>query len=617
MPTLPPLITLKDARLGFGGRPLFDGLDIALSSGDRVALVGRNGSGKSTLLRVLAGKAELDAGERMLRAGAQAGYLPQDPVLPHETTVAAFVGGDLPVDAQHRAAAVMDRLALDGDRLLGTLSGGEGRRAALARALLGRPEVLLLDEPTNHLDLPTIQWLEGELQRHDGALMVVSHDRAFLRAVSRAVVWLDRGRAHRLERNFADFDEWAEEVRDAEAREVERLGKRIEREEHWLHRGVTARRKRNQRRVQRLQELRQSRARMLAGQPGEVKMSAAEAGRSGKLVIEAEHLAKAYASEDGGERRIVEDFSTRIARGERVGVIGPNGAGKTTLVRLLLGLEAPDSGTLRLGSNLEVAYFDQRREALDPELTLWKTLAPDSDSVMVQGRPRHVVAYLRDFLFEEAQARQPVKSLSGGEKNRLLLARLFARPSNLLVMDEPTNDLDMDTLDLLVEVLNDYEGTLILVSHDRDFLDRLATSVIAVEGGGRVVEFAGGYTDAIRQRGAPLGSPAGPAGTKEDKAKSKPAKRGKTASHGQKQQKLGYKEQRELDKLPAEIARLGGEIEALERKLADPEFYNRDPDGFHAATEELNSARAALDAAETRWLELEERRESLAVGGGA
>jgi len=599
-----PLVALREATLGFGGRPLFDGLSLALGPGDKACLVGRNGSGKSTLMKALAGDQALDGGSRFLQPGTRVAYLPQDPELAPGQSVAEYVADGLPeaaVDQNHRVEAMLAPFGLDGGRDLGTLSGGEGRRAALARALVGEPEVLMLDEPTNHLDLTTIEWLEQALGRFRGALLVVSHDRAFLARVSRVTFWLDRGQVLRLDKGYAHFEAWAEAEVEREAEARHRLDRQIVREQRWLARGVTARRKRNQGRLARLGELRRQRAEWLSA-PGAAKLAAAAAGTSGKTVIEAEHLNKTFPGADGRPHLVIQDFSTRIRRGDRIGIIGPNGAGKTTLVKLLTGALAPDGGTLKLGTNLAPLYFDQRRESLDPEATLWQTLVPGGgDSLMVGERQRHVVSYLRDFLFEESQVRQPVKSLSGGEKNRLLLARLFARPSNLLVLDEPTNDLDLETLDLLLDVLDDYQGTLLLVSHDRDFLDRLVTGVLALEGDGQVQEAVGGYSDYLAKIRAEPAPQAAAEGSKRSKAA-----RGKTRVA-----KLGYREQRELDRLPGEMERLTGEIKALEERLADPGLYGRDPAAFETAAARRETLTAELAAAETRWLELEEQRESL------
>ena len=608
-----PLVALNAATIGFGDTPLFENLALGLGRGECACLVGRNGSGKSTLLKLLAGAIEPDGGGRFLQPGATVAYLPQDPAPPPGQSVADYVAAGLreshgeDVTGRHRVEAVLARVELAGDRELGTLSGGEGRRAALARALVGDPDVLLLDEPTNHLDLPTIEWLEEELLRFKGALLMISHDRAFLNRLSRVTLWLDRGRLHRLDKGFAHFENWAEELRAQDAVAQHKLDRKIVREERWLHRGVTARRKRNQGRLTRLNELRQARAEWLR-QPGAAKLAVATTGKRSDLVVEAKGLEKSYPAPEGGTNCVLRDFSTRIRRGERIGIIGANGAGKTTLVRLLIGALAPDAGSLRLAAGVTPLYFDQRRESLDPEATLWRTLVPGGgDSLMVRGRQRHVVAYLRDFLFDEGQARQPVKSLSGGERNRLLLARLFARPGDLIVLDEPTNDLDMETLDLLVEVLDDYAGTLILVSHDRDFLDRLATGTIALEGGpggdGRAVEYAGGYSDYLVQRGGEAApAPKAAATRKPAPARAKAAPR-----------KLGYQDQRALDRLPGAIAALEGDIAGLETRLADPELYGRDPAAFEAATHDLAAKRGELASAEERWLELEARREAFAL----
>ncbi len=618
-----PLVALNAATIGFGGVPLFEGLNLGLARGERACLIGRNGTGKSTLLKLLAGAIEPDGGARFLQPGATVAYLPQDPAPPPGQSVADYVaagrretrGAEMP--ARHRVEAVLARVALAGDRELGTLSGGEGRRAALARTLVGDPDVLLLDEPTNHLDLPTIEWLEEELLRFKGALLTISHDRAFLNRLSRVTLWLDRGRLHRLDQGFAHFEAWAEDLRARDAVAQHKLARKIVREERWEQRGVTARRRRNQGRLARLKGLRRARAEWLR-QPGTAKLAATTTGGRSDLLIEAEHLEKSYPAPAGGKHQILRDFSTRIRRGDRIGIIGPNGAGKTTLVRLLIGDLAPDAGRLRLAAGLTPLYFDQRRENLDPEATLWRTLVPGGgDSLMVHGRQRHVVAYLRDFLFDEGQARQPVKSLSGGERNRLLLARLFAQPGDLIVLDEPTNDLDLETLDLLVDVLDDYAGTLILVSHDRDFLDRLATGTVALEappgGDGRAVEYAGGYSDYLTQRrgGAeptPRAETAAKARPKKEAAPTITATRAKAAPR-----KLGYQDQRALDRLPGEIAALEGAIAALEARLADPGLYRRDPAAFETATRGLVAKRGALSAAEERWLELEARREALAL----
>jgi ATP-binding cassette subfamily F protein uup len=606
-----PLVQLKDATIALGHQTLAEDVDLALARGDRACLVGRNGSGKSTLLRAVAGDYPLDEGERFVQPAARVAVLPQQPHLPSEQRIADFVAGGLPsdiADARHRVDAVLARLDLGGERTLGTLSGGEGRRAALARTLVAEPDILLLDEPTNHMDMPTIEWLEGELARFDGALLVISHDRTFLRRVSNLTFWLDRGALRRLDKGFAHFDEWAEKVHEEEEQRLYQLKKKIKREELWLHQGLSARRKRNQGRLARLQQLRESRKEMLTNRSGSANLTVAEAEGSGKTVIEAKHVHKAFTTADGRTVPIVDDFSTRIRKGDRIGVVGPNGAGKTTLIKMLTGDIAPDGGTVRHGKRLQPIYFDQRREALDPEASLWETLCPGGgDQVMIGDQPKHVVGYLKDFLFSENQVRQPVKALSGGETNRLLLAKLFAMPSNLIVMDEPTNDLDMDTLDLLVDVLGDYNGTLLLVSHDRDFLDRTVTSVVVMEGDGGVEEFPGGYSDSLRQR-------RGSTGPRKRDGGAKPAKAGNGSSQRPAKNpasKLSYKEQRELEQLPQQIERLQSKIEALQAQLDDPDFYQRDPDKFHEASDALDKAQTALDKAETRWLELEERKESL------
>ena len=594
-----PLLSLKGVSLGFGGRPLFDKADLAVGRGERIALVGRNGSGKSTLLKLLAGQIEPDSGERLTQQGVRVAYLPQEPDLTGYSTVLDYAAGGLPEGEEHAihmADALLHSLSMDGARSTEGLSGGEARRAALARALSGEPDVLLLDEPTNHLDLPAIEWLEDRLAGGRFGLVVISHDRAFLQRITNCTLWLDRGRLLRSDKGFAHFEAWSEEILEREATEGAKLDKLIAQETTWSHQGITARRKRNQGRLRRLQELRAKRARQIA-RTGSVRMEAAEAAGTGKLVIEASDIAKAY---DGNQ--VIKGFSTRIMRGDRVGIIGPNGAGKTTLLRMLIGGLQPDSGALRLGTNIEMVYLDQTREVLKPGETPWSMLCPGGgDQVMVGDRPRHVVSYMRDFLFADNQARSPVQSLSGGERNRLLLARALARPSNLLVLDEPTNDLDMDTLDLLQELLADYEGTILLVSHDRDFLDRAVTSTIAVGGGGSAMEYPGGYSDYLRQR---PGSSAPAAGARPGKSA-----RGEKPRRPAERRKLGYKQQRALEQLPRRIEALEKEIAELEEKLADPALYARDPSGFDDTAAALTRAREDKAAAEEEWLELEMLRE--------
>ena len=607
----PPLVALRDVSIGFGGAPLFAGVSLALARGDRACLVGRNGSGKSTLLKLLAGTVEPDAGERFVQPGARIAHLRQEPAFDPAEAVASHVarGEDGAPAPAHAVAAMLDRLGLEGDRAMGTLSGGEARRADLARVLVGEPDLLMLDEPTNHLDLPTIEALERELNAFPGAVLVVSHDRAFLTNVAKRILWLDRGTLRETERSFAAFDEWAEAVLAEEERAAQRLDTKIAAEIHWLHRGVTARRKRNQGRLARLSELRAQRASLL-GKPTRANIVLREGEVKSRLVIEAERIAKSYGGAEG--RPVVRDFSTRILRGDRVGILGPNGAGKTTLLRMLTGDLAPDAGSVRIAQGIVPTYFDQHRAQLDPAATLWETLCPGGgDSVFVQGRPRHVVAYLKDFLFDAGQARSPVSTLSGGERNRLLLAKALAQPSDLLALDEPTNDLDMDTLDLLEEVLGDYEGTLLVVSHDRDFLDRIVTSVIALEGDGTAREYPGGYSDYRRQRAAETQPAERAAVAPRPAADAGPPARPRTEPA-----RLSYREQRDLELLPERIEALGAEIAALEARLADPDLYARDPDAFAAATARLTEAQSELAASEERWLALELKREAIAAARG-
>ncbi len=592
-----PLLTLRGAHLGIGSQTLFADLDVAIGRGDRICLVGRNGAGKSTLLKAIAGSIELDRGERFLQPRTRVAYLPQEPALrPGAWALEAVLDGHSTATdggADHLAEAILARFDVAPDLRVDDASGGEARRISLARALIGEPEILLLDEPTNHLDIRAIERLENDLETFAGALVMISHDRRFLTALSRTTWWLDRGRVRTLDRGFEAFERWSEDLLAEEENELRRLSKAIESETEWLHFGVTARRKRNQGRLRRLQAMRQERAERLRPE-GQARLETQTAGKSGRLVIEAKSIRKAF-----GERLILDDFSTRIMRGDRIGIIGPNGAGKTTLIRLLIGELAPDSGDVRQGTNLQIATIDQRRDSLDPSKSPWQTLCPDDgDQVEVQGSFRHVVGYLKDFLFRPEQLRTPIRALSGGERNRLLLARELARPANLLVMDEPTNDLDMDTLDLLQEMLTEFDGTLLLVSHDRDFLDRLVTGTIVLEGDGEAMEYAGGYNDYLSQRRRPAAA----GSTKIAPGQARPA--GARTDHRE-QGRRQRQAERDRARLEQRIERLETEKAALETALADPDFFVRDPDGFAARTKALAALQSELDQAEERWLELE------------
>jgi len=600
----PPLLKLDGIRLTFGGTPLLDGASLMVGPGERIALVGRNGSGKSTLLKIAAGFADAQDGEVFRQPTATMRYLPQAPDWQGFSTVRAYVEAGLgPADDINRVALVLDKLGLTGDEAPASLSGGEARRAALARVLAPEPDLLLLDEPTNHLDLTTIEWLEEELQRSSSAAVIISHDRRFLEKVSRATVWLDRGRTRRLDKGFAYFENWRDKLLEEEEREQEKLGRQIAREEHWLRYGVTARRKRNVRRLAELQTLR-ARHRGYRGAEGLAAMSASDAALSGKLVIEAKGLEKGF-----GELTVVKDFSIRILRGDRVGLVGPNGAGKTTLLKMLTGVLEPDAGSVRLGANLEIATLDQNRAALDPDETLAHFLTDGrGETVVVNGQERHVVSYMKDFLFKPEQARTPVRELSGGERARLVLARLLSRPANLLVLDEPTNDLDMETLDLLQELVEGFPGTVILVSHDRDFLDRTVTSTIAPAGDGRWIEYAGGYSDMMAQRrGEELER-------RKMRAQEAAEKTGPREPPRQSPKKLSYKQKFALESLPGRIEALNAEIAGLEGKLADPALYSRDAAAFTRYTKELDEKRANRERLEEEWLELEMLREEMEGG---
>ena len=598
-----PLVQLKDIALSFGGPPLLDGVELSVSTGERVCLVGRNGSGKSTLLKIAAGQIEADRGTRFVQPGATVRYLPQEPDFAGAASVRAYIEAGLgPGDDHHQASVLLDEVGLTGDEDPARLSGGEARRAAIARVLAPQPDILLLDEPTNHLDLPTIEWLERTLAGMRTALVVISHDRRFLANLTRATVWLDRGATRRIERGFASFEAWRDEALAEEETAQHKLDRKIVAEEHWLRYGVTARRKRNVRRLGALHALRQAR-RDYRGSAGKATLAAAEADSSGALVIEADRIAKSF-----GDRAIIANFTTRIRRGDRIGIVGPNGTGKTTLISLLTGALAPDDGTVRLGANIAMTTLDQGRESLDPNATVVETLTGGgSDHVDIGGERKHVIGYMKDFLFAPEQARSPLSVLSGGERGRLMLARALAKPSNLLVLDEPTNDLDLETLDVLEEMLGDYAGTILLISHDRDFLDRIVSAVIVPEGGGRWAEYAGGYTDMLAQRGEDIArETTGRAATPPREARAAPAAEPKAA-----RRRLSYNEKYALETLPGEIAGLQDKIRAAQEKLADPALYARDRKAFDDISATLVAAQTQLSAAEDKWLELEILRETI------
>ena len=593
----PPLLTLQDIAITLGSQPLLASASLSVGAGDRVCLVGRNGSGKSTLLKIAAGMLQQDRGTRFVQPGATIRYLPQEPDLTGFANVLAYVEAGLgPNDDRHRGHYLLEQLGLTGEELPANLSGGEGRRAALARALAPSPDILLLDEPTNHLDLPAIAWLESELASLSSAIVVISHDRRLLESLSRSIVWLDRGQSRRLDRSFAHFEQWRDETLEQEEAERHKAVRKLVMEEDWLRYGVTARRKRNQKRLGGLIALRE-RTRQARGPQGGPRMAAAEGDISGKLVAVVEDVSLTYP---GSTAPVIRELTTRVLRGDRIGIVGPNGAGKTTILGLLTGKLQPDSGSIRIGTALQLAELDQRRESLDPARTLVETLTGgEGDTVTVNGQKRHVMGYMKDFLFGPEQARTPVGVLSGGERARLVLAVALARPSNLLVLDEPTNDLDLETLELLQELLADYPGTVMLVSHDRDFLDRTATSVVNFEGDGRWIDYAGGYSDMLAQKGTPV---------RAREAAKKP-RVGNGAAHvpavAGKPRKLSFKDKHALETLPARIAELEKLIARERRFLSDASLYTRDPKRFRTATEALAQAEAELAQGEERWLELE------------
>ena len=594
-----PLLQLTDIALTFGGDPVFEDLSLVVQPGDRVALVGRNGSGKSTLLKVMAGLVEVDKGGVTVAPGMSVGYMEQDPTMEGFATLGDYASSDMDASDMWRVESVAEGLKFDPDRDVNVASGGERRRAALAKLMAEAPGLMLLDEPTNHMDIEAIRWLEGELSQTKTGFVLISHDRAFLNALTRATLWIDRSKVRRQEQGFAHFEEWRDKTWDDEDMQRHKLNRKIKEEARWAVEGISARRTRNQGRLRALQDLRAEKSSQIKRQ-GTAAMALDVGQSSGKRVIEAFGLTKEFE-----DKTIVRGFDLTVNRGDRIAFVGPNGVGKTTLIKMLLGELEPDEGSIKSGTNLNVAVFDQARAQLNPHTTLWDNLTTDpsmavsgkADQIMVRGQPKHVVGYLKEFLFDEAQVRAPVRSLSGGEKARLLLARLMARESNVLVLDEPTNDLDIETLDLLQDLLGEYPGTVLLVSHDRDFIDRVATTTIAMERNGRCVTYAGGWTDYQNQRAIDE-----PLAVKKSKSKGKTEAATETASG-----ELSFTEKHRLEELPAVIARLEAEIAKLGELMADPALFTDHPVKFQKATDALLDRQSKLDAAEEEWIMLEEK----------
>lgn len=599
-----PLLQINDISLTFGGEPVFQNLSLVVQPGDRVALVGRNGSGKSTLMKVMAGLVEPDNGERIIPPGISTGYMEQDPDLTGFATLGDYAMHGLDPSELYKVERAGEGLKFDPNRATDTASGGERRRAALAKLMAQDPDLMLLDEPTNHLDIEAIGWLEDELKRTRKGFVLISHDRRFLTELTRATLWIDRGQVRRQEKGFAAFEAWRDKTWEEEDLQRHKMDRKIKAEARWAVEGISARRKRNMGRVRALQDLRSERAAMIKRQDT-AAMDLASGPKSGRKVIEAVGLSKTF-----GDTTIVRNFSLTVQRGDRVAFVGPNGVGKTTLIRMLMGEIAPDEGSVKLGTNLVPAVFDQTRAQLNDDLSLWENLTGDpemrvsgkADQIMVRGAPKHVVGYLKEFLFDERQARAPVRSLSGGEKARLLLARIMARESNLLVLDEPTNDLDVETLDLLQDLLGEYEGTVLLISHDRDFLDRVASTTVAMEGRGRATVYAGGWSDYRAQRGEDAPEPTS--------AKPAPKQAQKPVAEPRQKSGLSFTEKHRLEELLAEIDRLTAEISKLEELMADPELFTREPVKFKKASEALVLRQTALAEAEDLWLELSEKAEA-------
>jgi len=623
----PPLLSISDIGVNLGDRWLLRHVDLSLSAGDRLALVGRNGAGKSSLMKLIAGSQEPDEGSRWVAPGVQVAYLPQTPTFSGSMSLASYViqglknerenepengpenglGRDENIsDSMHRADAMLMRMNMDPARMTDGLSGGERRRVSLARALITNPDILLLDEPTNHLDLPTIEWLEGLLKERGGALVLISHDRAFLRSLGNGIIWINQGNLRRREGAFEQFEDWSEGIMTEESVRLRKLDKRIADETRWSHQGISARRKRNQGRMRELAELRVQRIRDGGSMSRQMSMTTGNAEGGGQVVLEARNITITVpdAIPQVEPHMLVSHFNAIVKRGDRLGIVGPNGAGKSTLLRVMLGEMEPSAGHVKIGFGLLPAYFDQNRTQLNPDANPWTTLCPDGgETVEVGGKPRHVTSYLRDFLFDDHKMTQRIGTLSGGEQNRLMLARIFAQPHNFLVLDEPTNDLDLESMDLLQEVVADYDGTVMIVSHDRDFLDRTVSGVLAFEEQGRITPHAGGYSDYLSRRTA-----LAKADSKQRKAKKKPAQE---KPSGPQKERLSYKQTYLLKTLPEEMSRLEAAIATAAEKLGDMTFFAKDPDAYQALSAQMDADNTAFCEAEEMWLELEILRETI------
>ncbi len=593
---LAPIYSLKNISLHFGLNPLFNDLTLHIKHGEKICLIGRNGSGKSTLLKVIAGQLDVDSGEVFIQPAIKVAYMNQESDLTGFDTLKEYICSGLSGDIKeniYKADILISQLNINGTQSIQTASGGEKKKAALAQALIQEPDILLLDEPTNHLDIVTIEKLEEIVKNFEGAVIVISHDRRFLTNISTSTIWLDRGALHVNDKGYAFFNEWQEEIINQEIIAQKNLNKRIQEETQWLHKGVTARRKRNMGRLRRLQQLRLERKNQIK-QTGSVKLEIDKGTQQSKMISEAKHIFKSF-----GNRVLVKDFSVRILRGNKIGIVGPNGAGKSTLIKLLTKRLEPDVGFVRIAKNLEEAYFDQNRIELDPKKTLWKTLCPQGDHIFVRGHFRHVVSYLKDFLFTSAQANSPVGVLSGGEKNRLMLALILLKPSNFLVLDEPTNDLDIDTLDLLQEVLDEYEGTILIVSHDRDFLDKVAVSLLYMKGDGSVVEHVGTYSELLENLKKE------PIKTLQKEKKKEETLNQITKPERPKSKKITFTQKHLLNKLPQEIESLENQIKSLEEKLNDPYLYQNDQNQFNQYAKTLTTLKKEIEEKENLWLELQ------------